>query len=162
MEFEMDIVGEDTLQGEIQAMAAQLRLAGRVRFQGFLPQRRLRLLVEEAHLMIMSSRHEAGPLAVLEAGVGGVATVGTAVGHIAEWAPDAAIAVPVGDWTALASATAEVLVDEDLRLRIAREAFRRATLEDADCTARGFQAIYAALTARRSVRTHAPDADARS
>ncbi len=37
--------------------------------------------------MIISSRHEAGPLAVLEAAVKGVPTVGTAVGHIAEWAP---------------------------------------------------------------------------
>jgi hypothetical protein len=46
-------------------------------------------------------------------------------------------------------------------LRIACEALRRAAYEDADHTARGFQAIYANLTARRSVRTNAPDADAR-
>ena len=111
--------------------------------------------------MIISSRHEAGPLAVLEAGVKGVATVGTAVGHIAEWAPRAAASVPVGDWAALAGATAQVLGDEELRLRIAREALRRATEEDADYTARGFQAIYASLTHRRSMRADTPDADAR-
>jgi glycosyltransferase involved in cell wall biosynthesis len=146
-DFEMDIIGEDTLQGEIQALADRLGLSRRVRFHGFLPQRQLLPLVEAAHLMIISSRHEAGPLAVLEAAVKGVPTVGTAVGHIAEWAPHAAASVPVGDSAALARMTAEVMSDEDQRLRIAREALRRATQEDADCTARGFQAIYATLTA---------------
>jgi glycosyltransferase involved in cell wall biosynthesis len=147
LEFEMDIVGDDTLQGEIQALAVRLGLSARLRFHGFLTQRQLRPLVEQAHLMMISSLHEAGPLAVLEAGVVGVATVGTAVGHIAEWAPQAAAAVPVGDSAALARATAELLGDEYLRLRIAREALCRATREDADYTARGFQAIYASLAA---------------
>jgi glycosyltransferase involved in cell wall biosynthesis len=160
-QFEMDIVGEDTLQGEIQALTVRLGLSERVRFHGFVPQRHLLPLVEEAHLMIISSRHEAGPLAVLEAAVKGVATVGTAVGHVAEWAPDAATSVPVGDWAALAGATAQVLGDEDRRLRIAREALRRATQEDADYSAQSFQAIYASLTGRRSMRVDAPDADAR-
>lgn len=161
-DFEMDIVGEDTLQGEIQALAVQLGLSQKVRFHGFLPQRRLLPLVEAAHLMIISSRHEAGPLAVLEAGVKGVPTVGTAVGHIAEWAPHAAACVPVGDSAALARITAEVISDEDRRLRIAREAVRRATQEDANYTARSFQAIYATLTARGDVPTKTTDADARS
>jgi glycosyltransferase involved in cell wall biosynthesis len=147
LEFEVDIVGEDTLEGEIQALAVRLGLSERVRFHGFLPQRRLLPLVEQAHLMLISSRHEAGPLAVLEAAVMGVATVGTAVGHIAEWAPEAASAVPVGDWAALARAIAELLGDEDRRLRIAREALRRASEEDADYTAQGFQAIYASVVA---------------
>jgi len=153
MDFEMDIIGEDTLQGEIQALAVRLGLCRRVRFHGFLTQRRLLPLVEGAHLMIMSSRHEAGPLTLLEAGVKGVPTVGTAVGHIAEWAPHAAASVPVGDSAALARMTAEVLSDEDRRLRIAREALRRATKEDADYTARSFQAVYAALTARSDARS---------
>jgi glycosyltransferase involved in cell wall biosynthesis len=156
LEFEMDIVGEDTLKGEIQDLAGRLGLSSRVRFHGFLPQRRLLALVEAAHLMVLSSRHEAGPLAVLEAAVEGVPTVGTAVGHIAEWAPHAAASVPVGDWAALARAIGAVLRDEDLRLRIAREALRRATREDADYTARAFQANYAALAAPGRVRRNTP------
>lgn len=162
LEFQMDIVGEDTLQGEIQALADRLGLSERVKFHGFLPQRRLLPLVEAAHLMIMTSRHEAGPLSTLEAAVKGVATVGTAVGHIAEWTPHGAVSVPVGDWAALARAMVEVLGDEELRLRIAGEAYRRATQEDADCTARGFQAIYTNLVSQRSARTRIPGAGARS
>ena len=143
--FEMDIVGEDTLGGEMQALTQALGLSGRVRFHGFLTQRSLRPLVEAAHVMIVSSRHETGPLVALEAAVVGVPTVGTTVGHIAEWAPSAAVAVPVADSAALANGVASLLRNEERRLRIASEAQRRALHEDADHTARAFETIYAAV-----------------
>jgi glycosyltransferase involved in cell wall biosynthesis len=149
--FEMDIVGDDTLHGEIQGLAAQLGLSGQVRFRGFMTQRQLRPLVQAADLMIVSSRHEAGPLALLEAAVAGVPTVGTAVGHVAEWAPDAALSVPVGDAAGLAGAIGRLLDDEDLRLRIAAEALRRATRDNADYTAARFQTLYAGLARHRRV-----------
>jgi glycosyltransferase involved in cell wall biosynthesis len=145
IEFHLEVVGEDTLAGEIHTLSRELGLGARVSFRGFLPQRQLRPLVEAADLMIVSSLHEAGPLVALEAAVVGVPTVGTAVGHILEWAPQAALAVPIGDPAALAGAVASVLADEALRLRMAREALQRATLEDADHTARTFQAIYTKL-----------------
>ena len=145
VKFEMDVVGDDTLHGEIQALAKELGLSQRIRFQGFLPQRQLRPLLEAADLMVHSSRHEAGPLVILEAAVAGVPTVGTTVGHLVEWAPDAAMAVPVGDWARLAGAIHQMLVDEDMRLRIAREAHMRALREDADYTAGRFRALYAEL-----------------
>jgi glycosyltransferase involved in cell wall biosynthesis len=143
--FEMDLVGEDTLRGEIQALSADLGLSDTVRFRGFLTQRQMRPVVEAADLMIHSSRHETGPLVVLEAAVAGVPTVGTAVGHIAEWAPDAAVAVPVGDWAGLAHAARRLLDDDALRMRIAGEAQGHAIRENADCTAARFRALYADL-----------------
>lgn len=142
VEFQLDVIGEDTLNGAIQALARRLGLEPRTRFHGFLPQRELQPLVGGADVLAMSSRHEAGPLAVLEAAVLGVPTVGTAVGHIAEWSPHASLAVPVGDANALASALYRMLDDEELRLRIAREAARRAILADADHTAARFEALY--------------------
>ncbi len=142
VEFEMDIVGEDTLDGEMQRLAHELGLDGRVHFHGFRTQRELRPMMEAADLLVMSSRHEAGPLVSLEAAVVGVPTVGTAVGHIAEWSPSAALAVPVGDWMALANAIRRVLEDDALRLRLAVCAHRRAVTEDADHTARAFEALY--------------------
>ena len=143
--FEMDVVGDDTLHGEIQALANQLGLSQIVRFHGFLTQRRLRPLLEAADLMVHSSRHETGPLVVLEAAVAGVPTIGTRVGHIAEWAPDAAISVPVGDWDRLAAAIRLLLEDEELRMSIASEAQQRAIREDADHTAMRFRSLYAQL-----------------
>ncbi len=140
-----DIVGEDTLNGEIQRLSASLGLATRVRFHGFLTQNQLRPLMSLAHVLVISSRHEAGPVAVLEAATVGVPTVGTAVGHIAEWAPEAALAVRIGDFRALAAALREVLTDEALRLRLARAARSRALREDADYTASCFERLYSEL-----------------
>lgn len=142
LDFEMDIVGEDTLQGEMQRMARRLGLEHHVRFHGFKTQRELRPIMDSADLLVMSSLHEAGPLVLLEAAVAGVPAVGTAVGHFVEWSPSAALAVPVKDWDALANAIHKVLANEGLRLRLAREAQRRAMLEDADYTVQAFQALY--------------------
>lgn len=142
VDFELDIVGEDTLGGEIQALAVKLGLAQRVRFHGFATQAMLRPRVAAAHLLVMSSRHEAGPLALLEAAVLGVPCVGTAVGHIAEWAPDAAAAAPVGDADALAAAITQLGRDEDGRLRLAAAAQRRALHEDADHAGALFEQLH--------------------
>lgn len=143
--FHMDIVGEDTLGGEIQSLARELGLVNRLQFHGYMTQRQLLPLMKAAHVLVVSSRHEAGPVAVLEAAAVGVPTVGTAVGHVAEWAPDAALAVPVRDAQSLAAALRQVLSDEELRLRLARAAWTRAVWEDADYTAACFEAIYSEL-----------------
>ncbi|MGO4703054.1 glycosyltransferase family 4 protein [Dyella sp. 2RAB6] len=143
--FQMDIVGVDTLDGEMQRLAGELGLGERVRFLGFKTQRELRPLVDMADLLVMSSLHEAGPLVLLEAAVAGVPTVGTAVGHLVEWSPVAALAVPVGDHLALAGAIRQLLEDEALRLRLAHEAQRRALDEDAAYTAARFEALYRSL-----------------
>ncbi len=150
LDLRMDIVGEDTLQGEMQRLARQLGLEQHVRFHGFKTQRELRPLMESADLLVMSSLHEAGPLVLLEAAVAGVPAVGTAVGHFVEWSPSAALAVPVGDWAALASAISRVLTDEALRLQLAAAAQCRALCEEADHTARAFEALYLRLVAGAS------------
>jgi glycosyltransferase involved in cell wall biosynthesis len=79
---------------------------------------------------------------MLEAAVAGVPTVGTAVGHVAEWAPDAAVAVPVGDAAALAERTDLLLADDGRRLALAAAAQRRAVAEDADWTVGRVEAVY--------------------
>lgn len=145
LDFHLDMIGEDTLHGEMQALSGRLKLAGRVKFHGFLPQGRARPLVASAHLLIVSSLHEAGPLAVLEAAVVGVPTVGTHVGHIAEWTPWAALSVPVADLEALSAAIARLAADEQLRLALAHAAFESATRQDADHTARCFESLYLTL-----------------
>jgi glycosyltransferase involved in cell wall biosynthesis len=144
-DFHLDVIGEDTLGGEIQALATRLGLAQRIHFHGFLTQRQLRPIVARAHVNLVSSRHEAGPLVVLEAAALGVPTVGTAVGHIAEWAGSAAQAVPVGDALGLAHAIGKMARDEPMRLKIAEEGRQRATSQDADYTCAQFEQLYAEL-----------------
>jgi glycosyltransferase involved in cell wall biosynthesis len=142
VDFELTIAGRDTLDGRVHAHAQALGLTNRVRFLGRVPHDRLHALMVESEILWLSSRHEAGPVAVLEAAVAGVPTVGTAVGHVAEWAPHAALAVPLRNPEALARATLTLLGDEERRLTLAREAQRRALAHDADWTARRFESLY--------------------
>jgi glycosyltransferase involved in cell wall biosynthesis len=151
VDVHLDVVGEDTLDGSVQALARSLALEARVTFHGFQPTDTLAPFYERAHLHIVSSRHEAAGVVVLEAACTGVATVGTAVGYLADWNPDRAVAVPVGDATALAIAVADLLHDAPRRRRLAAAA-RAWTLEhDADWTARQFERMYAEVASRSTV-----------
>ncbi len=152
LDFHLDVIGEDTLNGEVQRHARTLGLTKHVTFHGFLRHARLRPYVERADLMIVSSVHEAGPLVLSEAAVAGVPVVGTAVGQILDWAPDAAVSVPVGDHQALASEVLALLADEGRRIAIATEAQRRAVCEDADWTAKRCDALYRELVGPSEVQ----------
>lgn len=145
---ELVIIGLDTLDGEIQRTAARMSLP--VRFLGELPHTDLRAWFEWADLLVMSSRHEAGPLVTLEAAVAGVPTVGTRVGHIADFAPGAAVAVSVGDASGLSEAIASLAADEPRRLKLAAAAQAIAVRYDADFTARTMLETY------RNVSTNRP------
>ena len=145
----LDVVGEDTLAGLVQAECAALALAPHVTFHGFLASDAVIELFRLARLCVVSSRHEAGPLVALEAAACGVPTVGTAVGHIRDLAPERALAVPVGDDGALAAGILELLVDEPRRRAMGQAAQSWARAHDADATASAFERIYADLLATR-------------
>lgn len=149
VDFRLDVIGLDTLDGVVQRRCAELGLDHLVAFHGFLPHAATRAWVESADLMVVSSRHEAGPLVALEAAAAGVPTVGTAVGHVADWAPEAAVAVPIGDSLALAEAIARLASDEEERLRLAGAAQALALIDDADVTTAKTRRLYAELVARK-------------
>lgn len=144
--FRLDVVGFDTLDGHVQRLAAALGVDDVVHFQGWMPQAELRGWMERADVLLVTSRHEGDPLVALEAAVAGVPTLGTPVGHLVEWAPDAAVTFPFQDAEALAEAAAALLTDEDRRLRIAHEAQRGAVAHDADHAAARVLQIYDELT----------------
>ena len=145
----LDIVGEDTLGGEIQDTCASLGLAPRVTFHGFLPADAVLPFFLGARLLVVSSLHEAGPLVTLEAAACGVPTVGTAVGHVRDFgesAPECALAVPVGDDGALAAGILALLADGPRRHAMGDAARNWARAHDADATAAAFERIYTDAT----------------
>jgi len=148
VDVRLTLVGEDTLSGSLQALAAGLGVGDRVTFQGFLPSDRLPELYTQAHLYVQSSRHEAAGVAVLEAAAAGVPVVGTAVGYVKDWARLRAVAVPPGDPGWLAEAIADLLRDPDRRARLAAAARAWVVIHDADWTAARFEEIYRALAKR--------------
>ena len=141
-EVTVDLVGLDVSRGRIPELVAELGLARHVTLHGFLPQARAREVVRRAHVMVVCSRHEAGPVAMLEAAAVGVPTVGTPVGHIAEWTPEAATVVAFANPVALRDALQSLLENDDSRLALARRAQERALAEDADWTADCFLSLY--------------------
>lgn len=142
----LDLVGEDTLGGEVHRLARELHLEKAVRFHGFVPSSELARFYESGDVLAVSSRHEAGPIVALEAASFGLPTVGTCVGHIAEWAPEAAAAVAVGDAEGLGRTLVELLRDSDRRARLGAAAKRFAEENDARASAHAFARLYVRLT----------------
>jgi glycosyltransferase involved in cell wall biosynthesis len=113
-----------------------------VTFHGFQPTERLPAFYQRAHLLVVTSRHEAAGVVVLEAAASSLPTIGSAVGYVADWSPYAAYAVPAGDETALADGILTLLGDPAQRERLAHEAARRARAQDADWSAGAMERLY--------------------
>ena len=144
----LDVVGEDTMGGVVQAQSVALGVERHVSFHGFQPTDRLPAFYQRAHLLVMPSRHEAAGVAVLEAAVSGLPAIGTAAGYIADWSPDGAYGVPAGDDVALADGIVMLLGDTARRARMAGEAERRARAQDADWTAGAMEHLYRSVVQR--------------
>ncbi len=147
-DLHLDIVGEDTLGGRIQALCTTLGLERHVTFHGFQPTDHLGAFYGRAHLFVLSSWHEAAGAAVLEASAAGLSTVGTAVGYVADWSPERALAVPIRDPDALADGIFRLLEDPARRIRMADAARAWVLAHDADWTARQLERIYKELVDR--------------
>lgn len=138
----LDVVGEDTMGGRLHTLAGRLGLAGHVLFHGFLPSEAVTPLYHAAHLFVLTSRHEAAGVVLLEAAACGVPVVGTRVGFLADWAPQMAEAVPPGHPDQLADAIAAQLSSPKRRHAMAAQACEWARHHDADWTAAAFERLY--------------------
>ena len=151
----LDLVGLDTLDGEHDRLVSRLGLGDLVRSHGLVARDAVPALVRGAGLHVVSSRHEAGPLAVVEAGALGIPTVGTSVGHVADLAAlpaPAAVAIERGSdggAAALAAAIVETVRDEPGRLALGERALHWSRWHDADHTARSFEFIHRRLRRAR-------------
>lgn len=154
LDVRLDVVGGDTRQRAVERLASTLGLRDYVTFHGACDSNHVREVLRRAHAHVLSSRHEGGGVAVLEAAALGVPTIGTAVGYIADWAPDAAVAVAPGDAAALGDAIVDVLSDPARRAALADQAHARALAHDADAMADAFARLYhAAALSRRPAST---------
>ncbi|GAB4424524.1 MAG: glycosyltransferase family 4 protein [Chloroflexi bacterium OHK40] len=140
--FTLDWVGQDVLDGTAHRLAAGLGLGKAVRFHGWRPHSEALALARRAHLYLQASYHESQGVAVCEAASAATPTVGTAVGLVAELAPEAAVAVPPGDPAALGRAIVMTLTDPPCREALGRSARQWARAHDAAWTARQFEQLY--------------------
>jgi glycosyltransferase involved in cell wall biosynthesis len=141
----LDLVGEDTMNGELQKHAAKIGVGRHVTFHGFLPKDRVLELLARADLNVQSSLHEAAGVAVLEAAAAGVPTVGTLVGYVADWSPSKAMALGDAIPESLADAILTLHADPDRRRSMAALARTFAIAHDATWSAAQFDRLYRSL-----------------
>lgn len=143
----LDLVGEDSLGGQLQAHAARVGIGEHVTFHGFLPCASVAAILANADLYVQSSLHEASGASVLDAAAAGVPTVGTLAGYVADWAKTKAVAVGDAIPDSLADAILTLHADADRRRSIAAAARTFAIAHDATFAATKFDELYRSLTA---------------
>lgn len=115
MAFELDVAGTGPLAARVAADASSLGLADRVRWNGDVRHDRLPALYQAADVFVLSSRHEAQGMALLEAAASGLPVASTAVGVAPELALHGARVVEVGQARALADTIEFLLRDAPTR-----------------------------------------------
>ena len=151
LDVHLDWIGEDTLGGRSEELGRSLGLSGIVTFHGFVPHDGVLAWMDRADLLVQGSQHESQGVAVLEAAMRGVPTVGTSVGLVPELAalePPAAVAAPVGDAGAIAAAIEVLAADPQRRVGLGEAARAWALAHDAAWSAAAFEAVYAEAIGR--------------
>lgn len=150
LDVTLDLVGEDTMQGRLQALATTLGITERVRLRGFVPSDALSRLHQQAHLFVLSSHHEAAGVVLLEAAASGLPVLGTHVGYLADWHALGVPTVPLGNALALADAIASHLLDPSPLHRAMGAVTDWARAHDADWSAEAMAALYAEVGGQRT------------
>lgn len=145
IDVHLDLVGEDTLEGELQRHAAAIGVDARVTFRGFLTQPRVLDRLRHADLYVQSSLHEAAGVSILEAAAAGIPAVGTDAGYISDWSPHMATAIQAPTAAALADAILAARAHPDRQRQIATAARDYALAHDAAFTAARFDELYRSL-----------------
>jgi glycosyltransferase involved in cell wall biosynthesis len=146
----VDFVGEDTLDGALQRYATELKVADRVFFHGFKPQRELDRFYAGADVYVQTSLHEAAGVSVLEAAAAGLPVIGTRAGYVADWASRRAIAV-AANARELADALIALQADPATAAAMAARAQKWSTANNVASMTAKFDALY-----RDTARTATP------
>jgi glycosyltransferase involved in cell wall biosynthesis len=135
------IAGDGPLRQELEASAASVGVADRCVFLGEVSD--VAGFYAACDIIVMSSRNEGAPIALLEAMGAGKAIVATSVGGIPDMVADdiSALLVPKENPAALAEAILRLAADPDARARLGQGARTRTE----EFTVRRFAAVTAAM-----------------
>ena len=156
---ELWLVGDGPLEPTIRESVQQTLPAGRVRLLPGRPD--VRPLLEQAQLLVLSSRQEAFPNVILEAMSMGLPVAATKVGGIPEMVShgETGWLAPPGNPAALAAAMSQLLGDPETRLTFGRAARQRVERHfSLAAMVRGHEEVFAKLLAQRAqARTFHPE-----
>jgi glycosyltransferase involved in cell wall biosynthesis len=143
------VIGEGPQRAELEQLAEQLGVGGRVDLIGWRDDARSWL--ETFDVFVLSSRFEGFPLSIVEAMLAGTPVIAADVGSVREAVlhEQTGLLVPPEDSEALASAIAALIADEERRAELARAARERALEQFTSAVmARRFTDLYAEILRR--------------
>ncbi|WP_240963064.1 glycosyltransferase family 4 protein [Antrihabitans stalactiti] len=142
----LTIVGD----GEVERATDQvstLGLGDSVAVSGWIAPEDVPALIRTAQVLVLPSREEGQPMAILEAMANGLCVVAAPAGGIPEMLGDAGILVPADDVDALAAAIARVVLGDDERVRLGNAALARVCERfDVNVVSRRFDRLYREAT----------------
>jgi glycosyltransferase involved in cell wall biosynthesis len=143
----VDLIGEDTLKGELQKHAARTGVVDHITFHGFLPQSGVFEVLSRSDLYVQTSLHEAAGVSVLEAAAAGVPALGTLAGYVADWSPTKAMGISDATPESLATGILALHENADRRRAIAELARTFSLAHDASWSVEQFDRLYRTLRA---------------
>ena len=135
VDFEIVLVGDGEMRGEIEAMVAREGLGARVRITGWASNQEVREQLNAARFMILPSFAEGLPVVIMEALALGRPVLTTYVGGIPELVgDDCGWLIPAGSIDAIADGIERALALDDAQLRALGHAGREKVLKEHDAT----------------------------
>ncbi len=117
------LVGDGELRAELDDLARQRQIGDRVRFLGWRAD--LDRVYAGLDVVVLTSRNEGSPVALIEAMAAARPVVATRVGGVAELVGDCGLLADVDDARALARAVVRLLTDPDLASHLGQTGRRR-------------------------------------
>ena len=142
---ELILVGDGVLMEPLKALAQELGIGGKVRFEGL--QDDVAGYFETADIFCLSSDYEGMPMTLIEAMAAGMPIVSTDVGGIPDMLKneESALLTPP-DAGLLAEALVRALSDEELRRSLGENAWSESARFSHHSTARDYLALYKRIT----------------
>jgi glycosyltransferase involved in cell wall biosynthesis len=135
------IIGEGAERRALEQQATAAGVGDRVTFAGLLPPAAIRAHLHAADLFVLPSRSEGMPLSLLEAMATGTACVAADVGGVSKTADGAARLARPEDAQDLAAAISDLMDREEDRLRLGRQARKRALACSVEQTHSAYEAV---------------------
>ena len=157
-DWRLEVVGDGPARPDYERLVAQAGLQGAIALRGRMAKLEIAALMRTSDLLVLPSRFENQPCAIIEAMTSGLPVVSTTVGAIPEMVgPDDGILVPPQDPAALADALEQALARRDSfdRPAIAARARARFSLEAVGAR---LNAVYEEVTSPEAAKTPAAPA----
>jgi glycosyltransferase involved in cell wall biosynthesis len=156
-EAHLVIGGEGTERANLERLAAELGLADRATFPGYLPAERLPLLYRAADIYCMTSAVELQSISTLEAMASGLPVVAADAGALPELvtAGETGYLAPAGDVDAFAAALRRLLGDPAAAQAMGRAGRARAEAHSLGAVARRHEALLTAVASRNTATLEA-------